>query len=396
MSQISREAHLTLEAAFREAVVRRHAYVTVEHLLYALLHDERGLDILRHAGGQIRALKAALERFFAEDLESVPGDESFEALQTLAFHRVLQSAVEALRGGAEGGGRRGGSDRRALPGAGLLRGDAAALPGRLASRRAPVHRPRHLEARGRRRRGARGLAGRLRARQRRARRGARGPAGGVLHEPERAGRPGQARPADRARQASSTASSRSSRGAARTTRSSWARRAWARRRSPRGWPCASARGASPRTCGNAEIFALDIGALLAGTRYRGDFELRFKALIAAIQAAREPDSLHRRDPHDPGRGLRAGRHRRRLEHAEAAARLGRAALHGLDHLPGLPPLRARPRSLAPLPARGRHRADARTRRFASSRAWRPATRSTTRCASARPRCRPPSISRCAT
>ena len=68
MSQISREAHMTLEAAFREAVVRRHAYVTVEHLLYALLHDERGLDILRHAGGQIRALKAALERFFADDL----------------------------------------------------------------------------------------------------------------------------------------------------------------------------------------------------------------------------------------------------------------------------------------------------------------------------------------
>ena len=98
MSQISREVHLTLEAAFREAVVRRHAYVTVEHLLYALLHDERGLDILRHAGGQIRALKAALERFFAEDLESVPGDESFEALQTLAFHRVLQGAVRHCEG----------------------------------------------------------------------------------------------------------------------------------------------------------------------------------------------------------------------------------------------------------------------------------------------------------
>ena len=48
MSQIGRELHLTLQAAVREAISRRHAYVTVEHLLFALLHDERGLEIIRH------------------------------------------------------------------------------------------------------------------------------------------------------------------------------------------------------------------------------------------------------------------------------------------------------------------------------------------------------------
>jgi len=93
MSQIGRELHLTLQAAVREAISRRHAYVTVEHLLFALLHDERGILILRHAGGDVPALRAALERFFRDDLEKVPGDEPYDARQTLAFHRVLQHAL---------------------------------------------------------------------------------------------------------------------------------------------------------------------------------------------------------------------------------------------------------------------------------------------------------------
>ena len=93
MSEIGRELQLAVQAAFREAVSRRHAYVTVEHLLYALLHDDRAVEILRHAGAQIMPLVDALDRFFADDLEAVPGDEPFESRQTLAFHRVLQHAV---------------------------------------------------------------------------------------------------------------------------------------------------------------------------------------------------------------------------------------------------------------------------------------------------------------
>ena len=67
MSEIGRELHLTLQAAVREAATRRHAYVTVEHLLFALLHDERGAEILFHSGAEVSELKAALERFFSED-----------------------------------------------------------------------------------------------------------------------------------------------------------------------------------------------------------------------------------------------------------------------------------------------------------------------------------------
>ena len=47
MSSFSRELQMTVQSAIREAVSRRHAYVTVEHLLFALCHDEDGIDVLR-------------------------------------------------------------------------------------------------------------------------------------------------------------------------------------------------------------------------------------------------------------------------------------------------------------------------------------------------------------
>jgi ATP-dependent Clp protease ATP-binding subunit ClpA len=78
MSEISRELHMMLQAALREAAVRRHAFVTVEHLLYALIHDRRGEETLLHVGADLPALKASLDRYFREDLECVPGDEPFE------------------------------------------------------------------------------------------------------------------------------------------------------------------------------------------------------------------------------------------------------------------------------------------------------------------------------
>ncbi|NRA06704.1 MAG: ATP-dependent Clp protease ATP-binding subunit ClpA [Myxococcales bacterium] len=95
---MSRELQVMLQAALREAAVRRHSYVTVEHVLYAMLHDTRGAEILRHSGAELTNLKAALQRYFDEDLEQVPGDEPFDTLQTLAFHRMLENAVSHCQG----------------------------------------------------------------------------------------------------------------------------------------------------------------------------------------------------------------------------------------------------------------------------------------------------------
>ncbi len=94
MSQLNRELQLTLQSALREAIARRHAYLTVDHLLYALLHDGRGEEVLRGCGADPKQLKAALVRFFEQELEKVPGDGRVEPEQTLGFQRVLQSAFE--------------------------------------------------------------------------------------------------------------------------------------------------------------------------------------------------------------------------------------------------------------------------------------------------------------
>ena len=58
----------------------------------------------------------------------------------------------------------------------------------------------------------------------------------------------------------------------------------ARPRSRRAWPAASSSDEVPEVLQNATIFALDMGALLAGTRYRGDFEERLKAVLAELEA----------------------------------------------------------------------------------------------------------------
>ncbi len=93
MSHINRELQMTLHSAVREAVTRRHAYVTVEHLLYALIHDERGAEVLRHSGANLRQLKSDLERFLNEEIDSEPGESPVETGQTISFHRVLQAAM---------------------------------------------------------------------------------------------------------------------------------------------------------------------------------------------------------------------------------------------------------------------------------------------------------------
>ena len=93
----------------------------------------------------------------------------------------------------------------------------------------------------------------------------------------------QDRSADRPRPTRSTAPSRSCAAARRTTRSTSAIPASARRRSPKAWPSASSRARCPKVLADATIFALDMGTLLAGTRYRGDFEERLKQVVKELE-----------------------------------------------------------------------------------------------------------------
>ena len=58
--RISPEVEIAFSLATREAARRRHEYVTIEHLLYALLFDQETLEVLRHSGANTKNLKKRL------------------------------------------------------------------------------------------------------------------------------------------------------------------------------------------------------------------------------------------------------------------------------------------------------------------------------------------------
>jgi ATP-dependent Clp protease ATP-binding subunit ClpA len=90
---ISKELEGTLSTALKEAKSRRHEYVCLEHLLYALLQDKDASGAIINCGGDIDRLRKGLEEFFQTQLETLPGGSDHQPQQTLSFHRVLQRAV---------------------------------------------------------------------------------------------------------------------------------------------------------------------------------------------------------------------------------------------------------------------------------------------------------------
>ena len=90
---ISKELEGTLKTALKEAQGRRHEYLCLEHLLYALLQDKDASRAIINCGGDIERLRKSLEEFFNGELETLPAGFDQEPQQTLSFHRVLQRAV---------------------------------------------------------------------------------------------------------------------------------------------------------------------------------------------------------------------------------------------------------------------------------------------------------------
>src|SRR5687768_3754908 len=89
----STAVEVVLHIAFREAVSRRHAYLTLEHLLFALAHDPDGERILAACGADLSKLRADLGTYLRASIEETRRGDDKEPEQTAAFHRVLQTAV---------------------------------------------------------------------------------------------------------------------------------------------------------------------------------------------------------------------------------------------------------------------------------------------------------------
>ncbi|MCF8110572.1 MAG: ATP-dependent Clp protease ATP-binding subunit ClpA [Desulfobacteraceae bacterium] len=94
---ISKGLSIVLSQAVKEARKRRHEYVCVEHMLYAILHDSVGIEIIESCGGNVENIQNELERFFEEKLERVPETNEYILQQTIRFQRVIQRAVNHAR-----------------------------------------------------------------------------------------------------------------------------------------------------------------------------------------------------------------------------------------------------------------------------------------------------------
>ena len=287
----SSSLEIVLAIAYREAVSRRHAYVTLEHLLYALAYDPDGERILIACGADLYRLRRDLNAYLEESIVPVARGAERQPEQTAAFSRVLQTAVlhvqsaqrqevqagdvcaailqqpktEAARLLAEQGITR--LDVLEYISHGISKTPASGLPGRSGD-------PAENDGDEHAARAGAGEEGSPTARDPlgayclnltdRARRGLLDPLIGRADELQR-------------------------------TLEVLCRR---RKNNPvfvgeaGVGKTAMAEGLASRLLADdvqgalkdAEVFALDTGALLAGTRFRGDFEERFKAVIKALSA----------------------------------------------------------------------------------------------------------------
>ena len=276
----SPSVEVVLHIAFREAVSRRHAYLTLEHLLYGFAHDPDGERILGACGADLGSLRRSLDAYLAESIEQLARGQEREPEQTAAFRRVLQKAVLHVQSAQRDEAQVGdilaailqepkSHAARLLAEQGITRLDIleyishgitkTPMPGPLTG---PGREP-----------------------------GGNGEGGGAARDPLAAyclnltarARQGLLDPLiGRAEELQRTIEVLSRR---RKNNPIFVGEAGVGK-------TAMAEGLASRlleddiqeTLKGAEIFALDTGALLAGTRFRGDFEERFKAVIAALGA----------------------------------------------------------------------------------------------------------------
>jgi len=90
---IAQELEVSLHMAFVEARQKRHEFITVEHLLLALLDNPSAAEVLRACAANIEDLRKELAAFIAEHTPTVSGSDEIDTQPTLGFQRVIQRAI---------------------------------------------------------------------------------------------------------------------------------------------------------------------------------------------------------------------------------------------------------------------------------------------------------------
>jgi ATP-dependent Clp protease ATP-binding subunit ClpA len=285
---------IVLTIALREAVSRQHAYLTLEHLLYALAHDPDGERILVACGADLPALRRALSAYLDESIERQKRGTARNPEQTMAFRRVLQTAILHIQ-----------SAQRDEANAGDILAAILQQP--------KSHAAQLLTEQGITRLDILNYISHGIAKVPLA------PDGTAINTERQADGEGGAAPtpADALKTYCVNLTERARQGLldpliGRAEELKRTIEVLCRRRKnnpvfvgePGVGKTALAEGLAARllhddlqgALANAEVFSLDTGALLAGTRFRGDFEERFKAVIAALALRPKPilfiDEMH--------------------------------------------------------------------------------------------------------
>ncbi|MBN8763114.1 MAG: ATP-dependent Clp protease ATP-binding subunit ClpA [Thiobacillus sp. 63-78] len=90
---IAQELEVTLHMAFMDARQKRHEFISVEHLLMAMLDNPSAAEVLRACGANLDAMRDQLDKFIEEHTPKMPGDGEVDTQPTLGFQRVIQRAI---------------------------------------------------------------------------------------------------------------------------------------------------------------------------------------------------------------------------------------------------------------------------------------------------------------
>ena len=310
---IAQELEVSLHMAFVEARQKRHEFITVEHLLLALLDNPTAAEVLRACGANMDELRKSLTQHIAEQTPRIAADREVDTQPTLGFQRVIQRAILHVQS----------SGKKEVTGANVL----VAIFGEKDS-----HAVYFLQQQGIARLDvvnyiSHGITKTPQAAQGKSRPGGRPgrpgrdlqqPARQLHAEPERAGARRQDRPADRprprarARGADAVPPPQEQPAAGGRSR----RRQDRHRRRP---GAAHRRGQRPRPA--RQVHGLRARHGRPARRHQVPRRLRAAPEGGAQAAGRQPerDPVHRRDPHRDRRRRGLGRHARRLQPAQAGA-----------------------------------------------------------------------------